>query len=254
MTTKKKKPIGERAAVAPLGRKERRNAVSKKPAAPQTQRGNQTRDRLKEAAIRVLERIGYRAMRLSDIAVEAGVNVSLLYHYFSGKADLTHEILVELLDRHRPHDAEVPATNDHFEAIMRANRVVVSTYARAPGLMRCLLHFDEEEAEFSVLYSKVSADWSLRIARDIARRYPGAEMPEEQRLLIAYALGGMIDNFLFELYVDRNPAISSSFKSEEDVARFLAILWYRALYLANPPVEKMEGYEGFASLKLSAKS
>ena len=247
----KKKAVGARPAVAPLGRKERRNAVSKKPAAPQTQRGNQTREKLKEATVRVLERIGYRAMRLSDIASEAGVNVSLLYHYFSGKADLTHEILVELLDRQRFEDLSGMApTSDPFDSIVRANKVMVSTYSRTPGLMRCLLHFDEEEVEFSELYRKVSVDWSLKIAKDIARRCPDVALGDEQRLMIAYALGGMVDNFLFELYVDRNPTLVKAFSAPEDVAHFLAILWYRAIYLANPPAEQLKGYEGFTSLRM----
>lgn len=250
MTTKKKQ-VSARPAVAPVGRKERRNAVSKKPAAPQTQRGNQTRDRLKEAAVRVLERIGYRAMRLSDIAAEAGVNVSLLYHYFSGKADLTHEILSELLESWRAQDASGgPSSSDAFESILRANKVMVTAYSRTPGLMRCLLHFDEEEAEFSELYRRVSADWSIRIAKDIARRCPGVSLGDEQRLMIAYALGGMVDNFLFELYVDRNPNLVKVFSAPDDVAHFLAILWYRTVYLTNPPAEHLRGYEGFASLRL----
>ena len=42
-----------------------------------------------------------------------------------------------------------------------------------------------------------------------------------------------------------------AFSSPEDVAHFLAILWYRAIYLANPPAEKLKGYEGFTSLKMA---
>ncbi len=247
----KKKGTDARPAVAPLGRKERRNAVSRKPAAPQTQRGNQTREKLKEATIRVLERIGYRAMRLSDIAAEAGVNVSLLYHYFSGKSDLTHEILLELLHSQQVQDLSgIPQTSDPFESIVRANKVMVGTYSRTPGLMRCLLHFDEEEAEFSELYRKVSVDWSHKISKDIAKRCPGVTLSEQQRLMIAYSLGGMVDNFLFELYVDRNPTLVQAFASPDEVAHFLAIIWYRTIYLANPPAEQLKGYEGFTSLKM----
>ncbi len=250
-TSKPKKPsTRRRAGVSVAIRSERRNAVNRKPSAPTTRRGSQTRDKLKEACVRVLERMGYRAMRLADIAEEAEVNVSLLYHYFTGKADLTHEILAELLDQRKVRDLIGPATDDRFDAILRANQLVTRTYAETPGLMRCLLHFDEEEAEFSKLYQKISNDWSQRVARDIARRCPDSPLSENERLMIAYALGGMVDNFLFEKYVDRNPDFATSFTTQEEVSRFLSIIWYRALYLENPPADKLAGYEGFARLTM----
>jgi len=254
--TKKKRartPGGRvRAAVAPAGRAGRRNAVDEKPAPPITVRGNRTRDRLKDAAARVLERVGYRAMRLADIAEEADVNVSLFYHYFSGKADITSEILTELLDSRLTTGEEAgERTRDAFDTIVEANLITVETYAHTPGLMRCLLHFDEEEAEFSRLYRKVSLDWNRRVARAIAKRCPDAPLSESQRLMIAYALGGMVDNFLFEMYVDRNQLLVDAFKTTRDVAVFLAILWFRALYCTDPPAEKLGAFRGISELRLA---
>jgi len=235
-----------RAAVAPVGRGNRRNAVAEKPAAPTTERGNRTREHLKEATARVLERVGYRAMRLADIAAEANVTVSLFYHYFSSKADITHEILAELLDRNIAQTKiSRPANRDPFDTIVNANIVSVELYASAPGLMRCLLHFDEEATEFSKLYRRVSLDWNRRVAGDLARRCPGSSLTEEQRLMVAYSLGAMLDNFLFEMYVDRNPLLLQAFRDTREVALFLAILWYRQIYLSNPPAEKLGRFRGF---------
>ena len=56
-------------------------------------------------------------------------------------------------------------------------------------------------------------------------------MPEGQRLMIAYALGGMVDDFLFEMYVDRNPLMHAEFADSEAVARFLAILWLSLIHI-----------------------
>ncbi|MDT9600722.1 TetR/AcrR family transcriptional regulator [Sphingosinicella rhizophila] len=239
-----------RAAVAPAG--ERRNAVVRKPAPPITKRGTRTRDMIKDAAARVLERMGYRAMRLQDIAEEAGINVSLVYHYFSGKADITFEILTELVESPLSSDLQ-PAPEDPFEAILEANRRVVATYKATPGLIRCLLQLDEEEPKFAELFAKVSLDWNRRVARDMARRAPAAAPHEDLRLMTAYALGGMVDSFLFEAFVDRNPLFAKSFQSDEDIATFLAILWYRALYLADPPRENMGPFTGFSDLRLDPK-
>jgi TetR/AcrR family transcriptional regulator, ethionamide resistance regulator len=252
MQPRKKKVLGRRAAVAPRSRSERRNAVSRKPSSPSTQRGAKTRDRLKEAAARVLERIGYRAMRLTDIAAEADVNVSLFYHYFNSKADITYEILAELVDPLTLPDAEAPKPppKDPFDTLVDANLSVTQHYASRPGLMRCLVHLDEEEPKFSALYRRINATWNQRVARDIAKRCPDAGVSERECLLIAYALGGMVDNFLFETYVDRNPLLLEALPQPEDSAVFLAILWYRALYLRNPPTEKMGRFKALAQLQL----
>lgn len=246
--SKEKAP--SRAAIATVARPVRRNAVVRKPAAPSTKRGSETRERLKEAAARVLERIGYRALRLNDIAAEADVNVSLVYHYFSGKADITNEVLNDVIERLTVELPRQKGEGEPFEAILSANRHLIQLYERTPGLMRCLLHFDEEEVEFSQLYRRLSVDWNRRVARDIARRCGEDAMPEGQRLMIAYALGGMVDDFLFEMYVDRNPLMHAEFADSEAVARFLAILWYRTLYAANPDGEALGEFTGFERLKL----
>lgn len=231
----------------------RRNAVSRKPSSPATQRGSKTRDKLKEAAARVLERIGYRAMRLTDIAAEADVNVSLFYHYFNSKAEITYEILSEMLEPPVLPQTEAPKpAKDPFDAIYDANLLVVQAYAGKPGLMRCLVHLDEDEPKFSALYRRVNAAWNLRVAHDIAKRCPGADLAERDCLLVAYSLGGMVDNFLFEMYVDRNPTLLEALPRTEDAAHFLAVMWYRALYLHNPPADKLGRFHGFAKLQLRA--
>lgn len=244
-----KTKIEARAAIAG-GRQERKNAVSRESVSPSTRRGSETRERIKAATRAVLERTGYRAMRLVDIADEGGVNVSLIYRYFTGKADITREILADLLDEQRRElRTEQVDRADAFDAIFHANKTLVSMYRSTPGLMRCLLHFDEEEPEFSKMYREVSLEWSRRVARDIARRCPDARLDEGQRLMIAYALGGMVDNFLFEMYVDRNPVFAQTLPDEDAAARFLTIIWHRALYLDNPADTHLKGFAAFDTLR-----
>ena len=98
----------------------------------------------------------------------------------------------------------------------------------------------------------MSLDWNRRVARAIAKRCPEAPLSDAQRLMIAYALGGMIDNFLFEMYVDRNPLVVEAFKNTHEVAAFLAILWFRALYCTDPPAEKLGAFRGFLQLRLAS--
>jgi AcrR family transcriptional regulator len=241
--TKASERTNSPAGLADEPRSKRRNRVERQPDLPTTARGRETRSRLKEAARTVLERIGYRHMRLADVAAEADVPTSLLYHYFTGTAQITAEVLSDLLSELEPKVQERSGQRDAFGAILAANEIMVEAYARSPGLMRCLLHFDEDEAGFSAIYRSRTHNWNLRIARNIASRFPNEAISYPHALIIAYALGGMFDSFLFELYVDRNPELSRQFATVQDVALFLAILWYRCLYLANPPSDQMRGFD-----------
>ena len=85
-------------------------------------RGEQARARLKEAAARVLERVGYRQMRVVDVTREAGVASGLFYHFFPDLKTLTIEVLQDFMQR--------------FEAIEDIERGV----AKGDWYGRCLLY------------------------------------------------------------------------------------------------------------------
>jgi TetR/AcrR family transcriptional regulator, ethionamide resistance regulator len=247
----KKKSTSEsllaRIAVAAPSRKARKNAVQNTPSAPTTKRGIATRKRLKKAAILVLETQGYRNMRLQDVAEEAGVNFSLFYHYFASKAELTHEILTEFVEDFVSFETPSVTRGDPFSTICAANEIVAKQYANSPGLMRCLVHFDEEESKFSDIFRAATLDWHKKIAKSLHKQFTDIPASEEELLYVAYALGGMVDHFLFERFVDRNPVLVEAFPDASSAAHFLAIMWYRAVYLANPEPEQLRN---FASLEL----
>src|SRR5690554_4359452 len=60
-------------------------------------KGEQARNNLKQAALLVLERVGYHKMRISDVTAEAGVATGLFYHYFSDLKSLTIEVLSDFV-------------------------------------------------------------------------------------------------------------------------------------------------------------
>src|ERR1700704_2894424 len=62
-------------------------------------RGDQTRGRLLEAAVELLEEGGYAAASVAAIAGRAGVATGALYRHFPSKADLFVEIVREMAAR-----------------------------------------------------------------------------------------------------------------------------------------------------------
>ncbi|MDA5194807.1 TetR/AcrR family transcriptional regulator [Govanella unica] len=218
---------------------------------PPTRKGSRTREKLKEAALRALEHKGYRSLRLTDIALEADVNISLVYHYFNDKADLVFEALRDMVSIRRHFEADPTRPHEPFAALYYANKRFADFYQAHPGLIRSLLHFDEDNPKFHDLYSEVNQDWMTHIADNIRKRAVAVNLSEPEAFAIAYALGGLVEKFLFDLYVERNPALMSEFTSTSDAARFLAILWFRALYLANPTEAELAKFTKFDKLHVT---
>jgi AcrR family transcriptional regulator len=58
---------------------------------PFSRRGSARRTELLDAAVRVIGRIGARAVRVEDVAQEASVSTPLVYYYFSNRTELMAE-------------------------------------------------------------------------------------------------------------------------------------------------------------------
>jgi AcrR family transcriptional regulator len=230
----------------------RSNAVLEKPAQPATKRGRATRQRLKDALSRQLQDHPFHQIRLEDITREAGVRVSLFYHYFSSKIDITHEVLSDLLDGFRSDVGARPKGDTALDAIHYANQRMIALYSTNPGAMRCLFEVHEESAPFASMWRDLTMEWNQRIATKLHRQFPDAFAAETDYLSLAYALAGTVDNFLIEYFVYRNPVLRQALRAEEDIARFLSTLWYRALYLDNPPDAFLGPLAGFKQVRLPA--
>lgn len=260
MTDKKPRTTGERGASpkrrtdakpatkGTMLRNNRSNAVQTKPPLPRTKRGRATRQRLKGALADLLKNRAFQVIRLEDITDEAGVRPSLFYHYFQSKNDITYEVLSDLLSAFRDEVADRPKDASPLAAIHYANQRMVALYASNPGAMRCLLEVNESVAPFGLMWRELTLAWNKRIATNIQRQFPSAFKSETEYLSLAHALAGTADSFLFDYFVQKTPTLSKAYPTEEDVARFLTILWYRALYLANPPDDFLGPLVGFKAI------
>src|SRR3546814_12184705 len=135
-TTKTKPRRSARAGNGPSNRSgvpRRSNAVLEKPAQPATKRGRATRQRLKDALSRQRQDHPFHQIRLEDITREAGVRVSLFYHYFSSKIDITHEVLSDLLDGFRSDVGTRPKGDTALDAIHSANQRMTAHYSTNPA-------------------------------------------------------------------------------------------------------------------------
>ncbi len=210
------------------------NAVRTKPAAPKTKRGQETRKRLKTALTKLLQERAYQEIRLEDITDQAGSRVSLFYHYFQSKADIAQEVLTDMLEAFKLEVGRRQKEADPLAMIHYANQRMVALYANNPGAMRCLIDSKDDPAPFTQTWRTITLDWNRRIAASIARQFPDALPRNDAYLALAFALSGMVDDFLFEYFVNEQAALRQAYPTHDAVAAFLTTLWCRILYLRNP--------------------
>lgn len=201
-------------------------------------KGERTRDRIRLCTVELLNEVGYRDLKLTDICKRAKISPPVLYLYFESKEALVQEILVEFLQEFMNRAASAGARSP-FQAMYDANLQWIRSARANAGLMRCLLQFSEAQGDFAELFARESHEWNLRITASIIRRFPAADREQAQVHFIVEALGGMMDDITRRLFADSDEHLTdvvSSFASkDEDLARALTTLWHRALYCMDPP-------------------
>jgi AcrR family transcriptional regulator len=205
--------------------------------------GKAERTRLKllaAVASRLTAGIEESALRVSDIVAEAAVAHGTFYRYFADRraavAALLADFVLFLRDRLAESRGGPPGSRARVRA---ATLTYVRLFRDNAGLMRCLMSLDNEGAGFRTSFHALNRAWNGRVAAAIAHRGAGfaeaVPASAEATLPTAYALGGMIDEFLSQLYLRRDPALALLAGDEAAIADLLTELWCRGAYGSLPP-------------------
>ena len=203
--------------------KKRKTGMSRK------EQAARTRQRIKEATLTVLERDGYRSMRLVDVAKEAGIATGLFYHYFPDLKAVTCEVLTDFMAKMTVEARSVPHKENLFDTLYTQYLILIQYYEQHPGLMRCMLQVSDEIPEFGEIWSTANQKWTNSFARHLQDYLGETDSDANRFVLMAYCLGSMVDGVLHEYYVIRNPDLMKRASSHEYLAETLATLTYRAI-------------------------
>lgn len=202
-------------------------------------KGERTRDRIRLATIELLSEVGYLDLKVSAICERAGISPPVLYLYFDSKETLVHNVLQEFLQDYTSRMESRHGGRTPYQAMFESNLFWIRSARVNAGLMRCLLRFSEEQADFAQLFATESNRWHERITHSIMRRFPTAASERDEVHLVVHALGGMMDEMMRRLFTAAEPdlpqLVGRVAPSDEALAALLSTVWYRALYGTNPP-------------------
>jgi AcrR family transcriptional regulator len=204
-------------------------------------KGEKARAKLKSAALVVMERVGYHKMRIADVTTEAGVASGLFYHYFKDLKTLTLEVLGDFVAHSlaiEDIEKDVPK-GDWYQRILAHNTLAVQAYAERPGIMRSILQLADEDPGFSKLLRENFIKQLGWLTSVMPKLFPEAKFSEPQAMMVAYTLAGAGETVLRDYYVNREPALLESPLAVEEMAELITVIYYRGLFLQNPPQEKL---------------
>lgn len=214
-------------------------------------KGDAARARLKEAAVDVLDRVGYHQMRIKDVTAEAGVAAGLFHHYYKDLRSIVDEILGEYIARFEATD-EIErdvSKGDWLRRLRSHYEVVVRCHAEHPGIMRCIAQFCVDDAEFRSRW-QASYNHRLQLLIDVFPFvFPNSELNTGEVRMLVYALGGVGQDFLHEYYIEQNPELTGLQLSQAEMAEWLAALLYRGLFARNPPRAQLEYADKILAIK-----
>ncbi|HAJ13571.1 MAG TPA: hypothetical protein DCM06_13555 [Comamonadaceae bacterium] len=200
-------------------------------------KGDRRRLALKLAAARLLEDRGYDDFSTRDVSDAANVTRTALYLYYPSKQVLVLELLQDfqrfMMEKLRPSRKGMSMA----EAALETNRTYVRFFAINARIILSIQYVRRNLSDAEKLQFDLNDWWAHKVARAISGRttvQQRSSHPSKQALATAYALEGMIDSFLTELYVRRNPNLVALNLSEEAVAKLLTRLWLGALKGSEP--------------------
>ncbi len=193
-----------------------------------------TRQSLMIAGGQALDDISLSQLKISQICQQAGVAQGTFYLYFKDKPDFIGVVLGDFIAflQHRmrmaAHDAQdntIRATTAAYYYLFEANT----------GLMKCLVQHLEDFPQSRVAFQTLNREWADQVTASTKRRWErdgiSPLFDEADLMRRAYAVGGLVDQYLTALLLHEDPVLKDLSQDKAAVIETLSDIWKRGLGL-----------------------
>ena len=173
-------------------------------------------------------------VRVTDIMRDAGLAHGTFYRYFTDQEAALEELMDGFLLFLAERQAEARmGTAGSPERIHHSIAIYARVFRANTGLMRRLMSTDMLGGASRERFQAFNREWYVRAAEAMSsrRQAEGHASAEGLRLLpTAYALGGMVDEFLAQIYIRRDPNLAFLAGNAEAIASTLTQAWCYGAY------------------------
>jgi AcrR family transcriptional regulator len=199
-------------------------------------RALRSRDKLKRAVVELLNERGYRQLRVQDVTERAGVAAGLFYRYFHDLPEIVHEVSSDFMARLNAETLVLPDAGHPYDQIFQRHVLAIRLFEGNPGIVRCLFQLDGDYPEFGQVWKLAAHDWNMQVAGFLSAT---ADMPAPQAERMAFVLGAMTEGVFFQYLIRHTEDLSAMGGKPEDIAEMLSVMWYRAIFLCDPPLDRL---------------
>lgn len=204
------------------------------PKRPTEKKSVVTRRQLLKAGSTLLETSSIIDIRIEDIVKEAGVSIGTFYIYFSDKYDMFRQLLHEIVDRGYEKFTRLEYDRPRIDRIRAAVRANLEDWQQHGGILASLHQLSLSHVEFSdFLEEELRRPFTERLKEEIESSIARGYARPIDAGIAADVVGTLLSwTFMRWIGMDRMPYDDVEVDHLVDT---LALLWYRALYAADPP-------------------
>jgi AcrR family transcriptional regulator len=197
-------------------------------AAPLTDRGRRTRDKLLVAGREVFQERGYAATRMADIAHAAGVSHGTTYTWFADKEAVLRALVDGIVSEVFAALAIGDEVPEPQQRMLEANRRYLAAYRRHGRMLEVVEEAAASDGRYRDALTGVRRDHVARVTRDIRRlQASGVASPDLDAAVAAGALCAMVEGFGRHWY-GRGENASATY-DDDTAVETLTLLWARGL-------------------------
>jgi TetR/AcrR family transcriptional regulator, ethionamide resistance regulator len=193
---------------------------------------DRTRATIQNAACSLLSQKSLGALTVSEICCEAHIAHGTFYLYFPDLRALVADLLLHFID-YIQTTMHVASKSSETDSVRGATAAYLLLFEQNPGLMKCLLNHLEEFPASNEAFQKLNREWVTTVVGAIERKRAQSgplDKPKRDELFRrAYALGGMVDQYLSALFLNKDPALATVSEDREAVIDTLTHIWKRGL-------------------------
>jgi len=210
------------------------------PAVPTTKKGQNTRAHLLAAGRRVIQRDGYVALRMGDVAIEAKTSLGALYRYFENKDDLfltlIGDIHKELYEASRAKKYNF--RDDPLATLRESNEGYLVHYYANRDIMRAFVEATTVDARVCEMWWWMRERHIERFVLALKRDFQISEVDGVSTRVIVEALASTAEQSAYVWYA--RESLNSTVVPVKTAAEVLARIWYRAIWAEGGPDQARE--------------
>jgi len=197
-------------------------------------KGDRTRAAIGHACCSLLEQMPLPELTVAKICQSVGIAHGTFYIHYSDR----HALVTDLLSRFVRYIQDVMRNASRTTSgnpVRAATAVYYKLFEQNRGLMKCMVNNLDEFPEAQEAFQELNKEWAGIVVAATQRKMVSSgrtnTISSDELYRRAYALGGMVDQYLSTLLLAQEPKLVAVSQDPDTVIDTLTFIWNRTLEL-----------------------